>query len=250
MMGICLFISCKKKTSDLLTNSDLSLVMKNAGDLNTYFEKSISAIPLQGLAEFKVEQDDLPINPNGKLSFKKDSSIVAVVQALGFEVGRGYLCTDSICYLNRMDQNWESWNTKQPMPLFGTGTPTIGFAQNIFMGLPPLLGTEKQTFELRNQKYIIQGNAGPAQIQCIVDSASLRMMKWRYVDLNSNLEIHIEQSNFQDVPGFTYFPMHRAIQINKNGTVKRVILNFTKVDFTEYKAYRFEVPTHYERVLR
>ncbi len=240
--------ACKKKKNIGASKEDKDLVAVNAkvAELNSVLDDQRHQHQcINAKFNIQVSIDGKSYGGTGELRQAQDEMTFLVVKKFGIEIGRAWISTDSLLFINR----WQREYIYQPLQFFEDyyGAPAkLALLQELFTNVPAVRqDNQRKVFTDGQQNLVLSGQSAYDQLQvdCVFRPTDRSMMEADYVrSSNEYVRLFLGEEREQDI--YT----KRAIDIKQGDEEVGLELSFKSIETGNCKVPPLEIPSGYERV--
>lgn len=212
-------------------------------------DKDMSKVrQLNAQAKIFVEGNGQSIAANANIIWIKDSVMWLNIKKFGIEIARVLITPDSVVTLNRLDK---TCTLKSLASLQRQYNLPAGFSllQQTLLASAWFSDGMNLESDLADGQHRLRGNDGQLGADYRLQGGSFLLSKESFVQQKDSRVVSLGFENYKKVPEAQWFPYLRNIDAfsPESGTM-HLEIEFSDVEINVPKNFRFEIPTHYERV--
>lgn len=225
----------KKREASFLTHKLLQNGLKNTATLSAH-------------AKVHLEGNGESIQANANIIWLKDSVLWMNIKKFGIEGARLLINADSVIALNRLDKTYQvrTIDWLQAQYNLPEGFPLI---ESFLLGngwMDKQIALQSAVKDGLHQLY---GNNGKIWVDYRIEEGSFLLASMTLLEQSENRSVKLTFSDYKKIKGLGYFPYSRKVEAFSPDTGAVTIeIDFSDVETNESQTYRFEIPSHYERI--
>lgn len=241
---------CKRNAADT-SNSTSSATKARSSD---FLVKKLQARDLTKVKQLNaqakvfVEGEGQSIEANANIIWIRDSVMWLNIKKFGIEFARVLITRDSIITLNRLEKtvSQQSLSTLQKQYNLPGG---FGLLQQTLLASAWLAEGMALESDVADGLHRLRGNDGQLGADYRLREGNFLLAKESFVQQRDARVVSLGFENYKKVPDAQWFPYLRHIEaFSPEAGTMRLEIEFSDVEINVPKNYRFEIPSHYERV--
>ena len=244
---LCMVAACGRKNVGITGNPDTPLPselrIQNA-DFN-YFTSS---------SKIKFSNNSQSISATANIRIKKDSIIwISLTPGLGIEAARGIITQDSLKFINRLNQEYATYDFKELSKKFNFDI-NYHLLQSVLLGDMPRPLEPSDQVKKQDPYFIVAQKDGKARINNFIDARLMKVERVDVTESNRNRRDNTLNLQYQDFQKLSdqLFPFKNIISLQYQDRGQR---QKTQINIQHKKAnlvdetlqFPFSIPSKYER---
>lgn len=202
---------------------------------------------LEAKIKLDVQMPQQHIKLTAYLRMQRDEAIWMSFKKLGMEVGRLYLASDSVFFINRLERTYFAERLSDLAKAYNI---PAGFysLQELLAGYPAEL-LERPNLLVVDGGYCLVEERGEFIDTLWIDGRNFLSQSWSLHELHTGLEMKMEFENYQKLDAEHFFSYFRVLEALSEGQEELLVeFEFGKVRLNEPVNMPFQIPQRYERM--
>lgn len=214
--------------------------------LRNYEHKNLNLMNAQ--AKVFMEGNGQSIGATANIIWIRDSIIWLNVKKFGLEAARVLVTRDSVFVLNRLEKTYsarglESLQRQYSLP--------AGFdlVQNVLLAYPWFFPDIKLESDIKDGMHRLSGSNGRFATDYRMEEEAFWLRQEVFLEPRETRSVSVLFENYKKTELAGWFPYLRTLEASSPETGDmRLSIELNEVEFNVPKSFRFEIPTHYDKV--
>jgi hypothetical protein len=203
---------------------------------------------LNARARLTSESADQTVGADANIIWIRDSVIWLNIRKFGVEAARALITPDSVTVLNRLERTYstKTWDVLRREYSLPAGFELLQPALLSSAWLAPGLAWHS---EVRDSLHRLSGSTDSFTADYRLEDAPFRLRQQTFLDRRESRSLSLGFGGYKKLDGGGWFSYLRRLEAfsPEHGSL-RATLELSDVEVNVPKAYRFEIPSHYQRV--
>lgn len=239
---------CKQKSLSDGTSSPATEVRQTDFLLRKLQKRDVSGIKtLSAKAQILIDNDGQTVSANANIIWIRDSVVWINIKKFGIEAVRALVTRDSAFILNRFEKTYtarglESLQREYNLP--------AGFSllQECLLAAPWFFPDMTLNSGIEDGLHELKGSNGRYSAAYAIAEGSFLLQNETFIQQKDSRIFSMGFDQYNKLPGADHFPYLRHITAYSPDTGSlHVDLDLSEIEINVPKAFRFEIPEHYER---
>ncbi|MCC7244065.1 MAG: DUF4292 domain-containing protein [Saprospiraceae bacterium] len=220
-----------------------------------YLKKKLSERPtdniryLNAQARITSADDNQSISANANLIWVRDSALWVNVKKFGLEAARALITRESFWVIDRLNKRYSANSIESLGREYGLPAD-FNALQSVLLATPYFFPEMQFQSDVRDSLHRITGSNTLWGSEYRIEEGSYQLRQERFVQLRENRTLNVDFRDYRKSSGIpVWFPFFRQISAfsPENGLIN-VEVEFSDIQVNQPKTWRFEIPSHYERM--